>query len=169
MYFLRLFDDYHSEIHEIDANSLDEAIELVDKYCDEYFAAGSWREDDSQSVTIPVNWAIYDLHPAKEEANLLAQGGRNHTLEAIAPPCSCDEGHLWRRRLTGCKENPGVHGIDGGAIITVEICLHCGIMKKEISGDCNEPNRDSVEYVDSIIIEGELDQLRQHYSYGEKQ
>ena len=44
--------------------------------------------------------------------------------------------HRWHR-FGYLKENPGVVGIGGSAIMTQEQCIHCGMVRRKVEGDCN--------------------------------
>ena len=64
-------------------------------------------------------------------------------IESTTP----SDGHDWWPDTTGCKENPGVHGIGGAAISIGEHCPHCGWRREAVVGDVNEPgNRNGINY-----------------------
>lgn len=106
------------------------------------------RDDGGSTETIEAT----DLDDAREQAQEWAEGGEWNLdagpahidvrieldgetvdcvtvhLEQTAPPCgdrSSKRAHEWTPQQSGCAENPGVHGHDGGVRI-YEVCSHCG-------------------------------------------
>jgi len=53
------------------------------------------------------------------------------------PKCTDSTRHSWRR-FGYLKENPGVVGIGGSAIMIQEECRHCDMVRSKVTGDCNE-------------------------------
>lgn len=49
--------------------------------------------------------------------------------------------HAWTAAPGGCKENPGVWGIGGAAILFRHVCSRCGAERESVVGDVDSPSR----------------------------
>lgn len=112
--------------------------------CEKYVAGGDWGNEPKTSwVTVTVT----EIGETESET---------HTIDIppTAPDC-CGGEHDWASPhgvVGGCRENPGVHGKGGGAIIT-EVCRHCGCYRITDTWAQNPENGEqgltSVEYRES--------------------
>jgi hypothetical protein len=75
---------------------------------------------------------------------------KSGTLELVPPDCIEGQEHKWEPEQSGCAENPGVFG-NGGGVIIVEICAHCGCKKitDTWADDGSGGHREEVRYEES--------------------
>jgi hypothetical protein len=115
-------DDGNAEVEYGTETPLEAAQEYVDD--------GDWGGDDNKTSWITVyTWPVYSLGDARL-ADSDNKESHTITLEPEVPICTEDE-HEWVTPweiLGGLKENPGVQG-NGGGVICLEICKHCGCLK----------------------------------------
>lgn len=79
------------------------------------------------------------------------------TVHPVEPQCSAAKHHWYSPEfLGGCKENPGVWGHGGGAIIT-ECCMHCGCARITDTWaqrpDTGEQGLESISYIEGQFAE----------------
>jgi len=131
-------DDGNAEL-ELDVDSGLEAAQ-------EYVADGDWGEI---TETIWIDVRVWQLDDDGERIN---EDMHTITIDPPEPECTSEDGHDWTspyELLGGLKENPGVFGHGGGAIVK-EVCRHCGCLRTTDTWaqrmDTGEQGLTSVEY-----------------------
>jgi len=81
----------------------------------------SWDNYEEDGKPLFIEACVFNLEYHDDAASATV------ILDPNPPTCSGDS-HDWQSPIEivgGCKENPGVHGHGGGAIIN-EVCVNCG-------------------------------------------
>jgi hypothetical protein len=110
-------DDGNCECEFPDAESAEEAAQA-------YLDGGDWGEV-TETLFFNIHVWLEDGDGERSDEQTIAL-----TLDPDEPAC-CEDDHDWQSPheiVGGIKENPGVWGHGGGAIIT-ECCMHCGCKK----------------------------------------
>lgn len=132
----------HTEI--LDCSSLEKAVELGEKLLQD----GDWGDPTDENYG---GWVTATVVETDDEGNHVDSVSIAVLLTPKEPDCDHDHyEHEWSSEGEGgCDQNPGVWGIGGAAILVREHCIHCGVIREEITGDTNPPNcgnRNCVRY-----------------------
>ena len=132
-YWLRVGDREVVDIIEIDAENLDDAIEIADAKAEEWPEGGEWGDE---GTTVGVFWELYDDEACDNEiesgyVNVDIEPNHDALIRDAGGNTSCD--HEWSREDEGgLEENPGVFLGPGDSTIVYSHCQECGLHRKEI-------------------------------------
>jgi len=130
-----LVKDDTGEIYDIEAETIDEAIDEMHL----------WMEDvyfDRSDGTVFYSASLYEVD---ENGEIIGFSLYDETMELHPDEPACTDGdHDWQKPyelLGGLTENPGVWG-KGGGIVYTEVCKKCGLYR---TIDTWAQNRDTGE------------------------
>jgi hypothetical protein len=61
-------------------------------------------------------------------------------------PCCSKARHRFIRAWWGCKENPGTWDNGNGALVFLDVCLHCGCQRREVRSYCGRTDDNVLTY-----------------------
>jgi len=132
----RVSDDQVSKLIEADSmeEALDEAVDL-------------WQDGDWDSKCL-VDLVVSEVDNPDNVSYISVECG-----EDPEPPACIEDKHEWDNPhdvVGGLKENPGVWSLGGTTLVFKSVCIHCGLIKREVCyGSQRNPGQcDTVEYLE---------------------
>lgn len=117
----------------------------IDEWCAE---AGDFSNDEGDDVEVTIHWKVLDeKFEDIESGSYRVQFPHDERLKIKLAGGNPDCSHEWERdESVGCKENPGVMGLGGTAILVTDICAECKIVRNtRHNGSQRNPRQPQVE------------------------
>lgn len=146
-YTLKMRDDQCDKTREIDAESIDEAIDIADAETTEWIEGGEWG---NEGASVTAWWTLIDDEGDEVvEGSVTVEIAPDHTalIRAAGGDVRCD--HEWTSEGEGgCDENPGAWSTGGTSMLFRSHCSRCGLVRIEhMTGSQKNPGEhDTVEY-----------------------
>lgn len=125
----------------IEADDLDEAIELAEEEIEEWVRGGDWGTTGARVS------AWYTVDGERYSTTVTIEPDHDSLIKAAGGDTDCD--HDWTSEGEGgCTENPGVWSTGGTSMVFKSHCRTCGLRKTEhhTGSQRNPGEHDTVEY-----------------------
>jgi hypothetical protein len=155
-YYLDLRGGGGNESYELEADTLDEAIEQIQEEADEWCADGAWGDD---GASVEVYWHLYANSDQTEEMDsgsvtVEIEPDHDALIRAAGGDPDCE--HEWSSKGEGgCDENPGVWSIGGTSMMYAAHCTKCRLHRVNTTTGVqrNPGEHDTVEYEQPVEID----------------